>query len=274
MMMISRPRVIAADAANEPAVAIGDRNDLRAVGTDDDGAGLGALLAHLHVARAVTEAVDLVVTHVRLPARIANDHAIRLAKDGAPAFLRLATLGAEAVELARPRALRDRRDRCCGRRRGWRQGRRHGRRREPLHRGVLALRLPAQLQHLAVVRQPRELQARQQAACPVQPAAARRRAARPARLAAAHRGARSGLVVLLAVGQTAALPARCRRRRRRRRRGRRWRRCCRRSRGWRRCRRGARWRCRGWRGRRRLRRWRGRRCGRWWRRSLLLLRRC
>jgi hypothetical protein len=59
------------------------------------------------------------------------------------------------------------------------------------------------------VRLQRGLRAQQQAACLAlaQPAAARPGAVHPAHLAAARRGARSGLVVLLAVGQPAALPA-------------------------------------------------------------------
>ena len=59
MMMISRPRSIAAYPAQQLAVAADHGDDLAAVGTNHDGAGFAADLLGLDVARAEAESVHL-----------------------------------------------------------------------------------------------------------------------------------------------------------------------------------------------------------------------
>ena len=87
MMMISRPSPIPANPAQQLAVAADHGDDLRAVGTNHDGAGVAADLLGLDVARAEAESVHLVVANERLAAGIANDDAAGFGEDGAAAFL-------------------------------------------------------------------------------------------------------------------------------------------------------------------------------------------
>jgi hypothetical protein len=58
----------------------------RAIGTDHDGAGFAADRLGADVAGAVAEAIEIVAADVRLPARVADDDAVRLVVDGAAAF--------------------------------------------------------------------------------------------------------------------------------------------------------------------------------------------
>jgi hypothetical protein len=75
------------------------------------------------IARAIAEAIFLVVPDERLPARIAHDDAARFGDDGAATLLRLAPLGAEAFNVAWSLPCRVRRDRSqvLGARGRWRQ---------------------------------------------------------------------------------------------------------------------------------------------------------
>ena len=94
--------LIAADTAQQLAVAADHGDDLRAVGPDHDGAGVAADDRGLDVTRAVAEAVHLAVTDILLSAGIANDDPARLGDDGAAALLGLAALATEVVEALRP----------------------------------------------------------------------------------------------------------------------------------------------------------------------------
>ena len=111
-MMTSRPRSVAADPAQQLAVAADHGDDLRAVGTDHDGAGFAADLLGPDVARAVAEAIDFVVADERLAAGIANDDAAGLGDDGAAALLGLAPLAAEIVQRCAAPDAAPRRRRC------------------------------------------------------------------------------------------------------------------------------------------------------------------
>ena len=94
--------LVAADTAQQLAVAADHGDDLRAVGPDHDGAGFAADDLGLDVTRTVAEAIHLVVTDILLPAGIANDDPARLGEDGAAALLDLAALATEVVEALRP----------------------------------------------------------------------------------------------------------------------------------------------------------------------------
>src|SRR5437016_10885252 len=66
------------DPAQQLAVTADHGDDLRAVGTDHDGAGFTADLLRLDVTRTVTEAILFVVANERLAARIDHDDAAGL----------------------------------------------------------------------------------------------------------------------------------------------------------------------------------------------------
>src|SRR5262249_29892269 len=120
---------IAPDAPEQLAVGTDHRDYLRAIGPEHDSACLAAHDLGPDIARAVAEAVELVVTHELLAARIADDEPAGLHDDGAAAFLHLAALGTEVVDVAwslRSRIRRDRCERCCGRRRDRRKRSRDG----------------------------------------------------------------------------------------------------------------------------------------------------
>ena len=94
--------LVASPSAQQPAVGRGDCHDLAAVRADHHGAGLAAVLPHhADVAGAVAEALELVMTHELLPARIAHDDAAGLIDQGATTFLDLAALTAEVLEALR-----------------------------------------------------------------------------------------------------------------------------------------------------------------------------
>src|SRR6202012_1853141 len=115
---------IAPDPAQQLTVGADDGDDLAAVGTEHDGAGLAADLLGLDVARAKTETIELVVADERFAVGIADDDPAGFGDDGAAAYLAFVPLVAEIIEPAR--ALRggsrhDRRQRLGGRRcRQWR----------------------------------------------------------------------------------------------------------------------------------------------------------
>src|SRR5205085_2815478 len=83
---------VAADAAEQPPVGADHGNDLRAVGTDHDGAGFAADRLAADVAGAIAEAIEIVAADVLLPARVGDDDAIRLVVDGAATFDDLTSL--------------------------------------------------------------------------------------------------------------------------------------------------------------------------------------
>ena len=104
MMMISRPRSIPPDPAQQLAVAADHGDDLRAVGTNHDGAGFAADLLGLDIARAVTEAILLVVTNERLAAGIDNDDPAGFGEDLAAALIAFLPRATEIFHAARPGA--------------------------------------------------------------------------------------------------------------------------------------------------------------------------
>src|SRR5258706_291904 len=94
--------LVAANPAQQLAVAANDGDDLRAVGANHDGAGLAADLLGPNVARAVTKAFHFVVTNERLAAGIAHDDPPGLGDDCASAFLRLPPRAALLPRAASP----------------------------------------------------------------------------------------------------------------------------------------------------------------------------
>src|SRR5262249_51458685 len=113
---------IAADAADQPPVAIGHRDDLRAVGPDHHGAAVVAGPLHPDVARAIAEAGHLIMPPELLAAPVANDDASRPPDDGAAILLHFAAIVAQCIEALRALwrgALRQRLDRNRRRRRQW-----------------------------------------------------------------------------------------------------------------------------------------------------------
>src|SRR5258705_8086220 len=93
--------LVATDSAQQLAVAAGDRDDLRAVGTDHDGAVFATDGLGLDVARTITEAVDFVVADEGLPARSADDNPAPLGDDRAAPLLDFPALAAEFIQPAR-----------------------------------------------------------------------------------------------------------------------------------------------------------------------------
>src|SRR4029078_7691421 len=79
-------------AAHQPAVTADHGDDLRAVRPDYDGAGFAADGLGLDVTRTIAEAIEIVAADVLLPARVADDDAVRLVVDRAAALDDLAPL--------------------------------------------------------------------------------------------------------------------------------------------------------------------------------------
>src|SRR6266403_1549608 len=69
---------VAADAAQQPAITGDHGNDLRAVRPDHDGTGFAADGLGLDVTRTIAEAIEIVAADILLPARVADDNAVRL----------------------------------------------------------------------------------------------------------------------------------------------------------------------------------------------------
>src|SRR5450631_1412829 len=114
--------LVPANPAQQLAVAADHRDDLAAVGTNHDGAGLAADLLGADIARTVTESLILVVANERLAAGIDNDHTAGLGEDLAAALIAFLPRSAEVFHASRPRRGCAGCDRCQGlsrRRRGW-----------------------------------------------------------------------------------------------------------------------------------------------------------
>src|ERR1700704_4815691 len=113
--------LIPANSAQQLTVAIVLGNDLRAIGTDRDGARVVADLLGPDVARAIAESIHLVVTDERLATRIADDDPARLGNDRAATFLGFPSRALELIHAARPGCRSAWRNRCqrLSRRRGW-----------------------------------------------------------------------------------------------------------------------------------------------------------
>src|SRR5579871_5541954 len=86
---------IAANPAQQMSVRAGDGDDLRAIGPEHDGAVFAADLLGADIARAVAEALVLVVADEGLTARIDHDHTAGLGEDLAAALIAFLALAAE-----------------------------------------------------------------------------------------------------------------------------------------------------------------------------------
>ena len=94
------PAGVPADSPQQPTVRTDHGDDLAAIGTDHDRAGLAADGVGADVAGAIAEAIEVVAADVGLPARIADDDAIRFGVDGAAAFDGLASLVVRSAMVA------------------------------------------------------------------------------------------------------------------------------------------------------------------------------